>query len=354
MQINPTQLRKDLKARRYPVYMVCGDEPLQHREALDMLRKAMHYYGYQERDVYIADGQFNWQSLLAAANELSLFADKKVIEIHLPTGKPSDQGKALIHYCEHLPADTILFIVAAKIEAATKKSKWYKAVDSVAGIINVWPIEGQRLNQWLHTRLQSKGLNVAKDALQLINERVEGNLLAADQEIEKLSLLYPVEKKQAMLVLSYEQVSEAVFDNARYNLFSLFDCALSGDLKRSSRILYGLKREDQSIILILALFAKEVRMLARMSAVFYSGDKPGNIELAMHGFYIFPKRKMLLARALRTEKTVHWQHLLKQLLLVDKTIKGVQSGDPWAMMQLILATIAGQAFITLEKSYYAS
>ncbi len=345
MQINPAQLRTALKARQLPVYMVSGDEPLQHREAVDILRKATHYYGYKEREVFIADAQFKWNRLLTAANELSLFSEKKLIELYLPTGKASDKGLALIQYCESLPPDIILLIITGKIEAASKKSKWYKAVDAVAGMINVWPIEGQRLNQWLQQRLKIKGLLLQADSLQLINDRVEGNLLAADQEIEKLSLLYPVEKKQAMLSLDYDQVSDAVFDNARYNLFALFDCALKGDLKRSSRMLYGLQREDQSIILILALFAKEVRLLAKMSAILYASGQVTNTDNAMQNFYIYPKRKPLLAQALRAANTVHWQQLLMQLFTADKMAKGALDGDPWGMTQLILANLAGKHYL---------
>ncbi len=349
MQIRPEQLRNDLIKKQYPVYMVCGDEPLQHREAVDMLRKAAHHYGYEERDVYTADAHFDWNLLLVVANELSLFCSKKVIEIHMPAGRPSDKGAALIEYCENLPADIILLIIAGKVEAASKKSKWYKAVDAVAGIVTVWSIEGHQLNQWLQRRLQAKGLSLQADALQLINDRVEGNLLAADQEIEKLSLLFPAPKSGAngkqLLAVDYDQVAEAVFDSARYNLFDLFDCALSGDLKRASRMLYSLQREGQSIILIMALFAKEVRMLAKMSAVLYADGSQQNIEAAMKGVYIFPKRKLLLAQALRTSRPEHWQQLLKQLLLADKMAKGAESGEPWDMMQLILATVAGKTYL---------
>jgi len=264
MQIRADQLRNDLKKRQLPVYMICGEEPLQHKEAVDMLRNAAKYYGYEEREVYHVDASFDWNTLMVSANELSLFASKKLIELHMPTGKPSDRGSTFTQYSEALPEDTILLIVAGKVESATRKSKWYKAIDSIGGIVSVWPIEGSQLNQWLQQRLQSKGLILDSDAVQLINDRVEGNLLAADQEIEKLSLLYPVmsgtsegEKKQATR-LSFEQVSEAVFDSARFNLFDLFDCALSGDLKRASRMLYGLQHEGLSIILIMSLFAKEV------------------------------------------------------------------------------------------------
>jgi len=343
MQIKAEQLRNSLKSRQYPVYLLCGEEPLQHRECIDMLRNAAKFYGYDEREVYTADAKFDWNMLNVAANELSLFSSKRVLEIHLPSGKPSDKGIALIDYCENLPEDIILLIVAGKIESATKKSKWYKAVDKVAGIISVWPIEGSQLNQWLNKRLQSKGLSLQTDSLQLINDRVEGNLLAADQEIEKLSLLFPA--KDLMITLNQDQVAYAVFDNARYNVFDLFDCALSGDLKRASRMLYGLQREGQNIVLIMSLVAKEVRMLAKMTAVMGQNQ---DIQAAMKGFYIFPRRKNLITQALRNSRVEHWQRLLKILLSADKTAKGMEAGDPWGLMQLVLADIANQSYLILE------
>ena len=137
MQIKADQLRNDLKARQFSVYMICGDEPLQHRESVDMLRKAAKYYGHEEREVYTADASFDWNTLSIAANELSLFASRRLIEIHLPSGKPSDKGVALIEYCENLPEDILLLLIAGKIEAPTRKSKWYKALDQVAGIVTV-------------------------------------------------------------------------------------------------------------------------------------------------------------------------------------------------------------------------
>ncbi|MCP3851257.1 MAG: DNA polymerase III subunit delta [Gammaproteobacteria bacterium] len=348
MQIRVDQLRNDLKKRQLPVYMICGEEPLQHKEAVDMLRNAAKYYGYEEREVYHVDASFDWNSLMVSANELSLFASKKLIELHMPTGKPSDRGSVFIQYSEAPPPDTILLIVAGKVESATRKSKWYKALDSIGGVVSVWPIEGPQLNQWLQRRLQSKGLILDSDAVQLINDRVEGNLLAADQEIEKLSLLYPVtasaseaEKIQATR-LTFEQVSDAVFDSARFNLFDLFDCALSGDLKRASRMLYGLQHEGLSIILIMSLFTKETRMLAKMSALMAAGTP---IDTAMKGVYIYPKRKPLISRALHKTQSSLWQALLEQLLDADKMAKGAKAGDPWDEMQLILARVAGKKYL---------
>lgn len=344
MQIKTDQLRNDLKKGLQPVYLLCGEEPLQHRECMDMVRKAASYYGYEEREVYTADVKFDWNTLSIAAKELSLFASKRLIEIHLPTGKPADKGVALIDYCDNLPEDIILFIVSGKIESATRNSKWYKAVDKVARIISVWPIDGQPLNQWLNKRLRTKGLNLQADSLQLINDRVEGNLLAADQEIEKLSLLYPV--KDQMLTLDFEQVSSAVFDNARYNIFDLFDCALSADLKRASRILSALHKEGQPIMLIMTLIVKEVRMLAKMTALM---AEKHDLQAVMKGFYVFPKRKNLITQAIRNSQVEHWQNLLKKLLLADKMTKGMEPGEPWELMQLLLADIANQAYLSVDE-----
>ncbi len=342
MQIKPEQLRTHLKNQLLLVYMVCGDEPLQHRESVDMLRKAAHYYGFTEREVYTAEAGFDWHTLSFAASELSLFAAQRLIELHMPTGRPSDKGESLIEYCQNPPQGVLLLIVAGKVEAATKKSKWYKALDKVAGIVNVWPINGTYLNQWLNQRLRSKGLALQADAIQLIADRVEGNLLAADQEIEKLSLLYPAADQ--MLSLSTEQVVEAVFDSARYNVFDLFDCALSKDLKRALKILAGLRSEGESIILLMTLIAKEVRMLARMTAIRQKQD----LEAAMKPFYLFPKRKSLISQTVRTTEPEYWQGLLEELLELDKMAKGATAGEPWDKLQLILAQIAGQS--VLEKT----
>ncbi len=343
MNIRVEQLRNDLKARQYPIYLVSGDEPLQHQESCDMLRKAAKYYGYEEREVYYADAHFDWQQLNSAANELSLFSTKKVIEIQLTQGKPSDKGVALIEYCEHLPEDVILFLFMAKIEAATKKSKWYKALDSIAGIINVWPIEGSYLNQWLVQRLAKNSLQISPDSIQLLSDRIEGNLLSAAQEIDKLALLYTSSENKTQVSLTDEQVNESVFDNARYNLFDLFDCALSGNLIRASHMLVGLKKEGVALILILTLIAKEVRMLAKMS---YRLRENNNINAAMQGVYIFPKRKSLISQALKKQDMFHWQAILQQLLEIDKMAKGRAEGEPWQSLQNVLSGIAGHSYLS--------
>ena len=343
MQIRADQLRNDLKNRQLPLYMVCGDEPLQHKETVDMLRKAARYYGYKDREVYTAESGFDWDMLENSVNTLSLFASKRLIELHLPTGKPGDKGAtALISFCEQPPQDTILLIMTGKLDASTKKTNWYKALDKSGAIVQVWPLEGNQLNGWLNRRQQAKGLRVTADANQLINDRIEGNLLAADQEIEKLSLLYPVsDVRSSQLTLDRDQVAAAVFDSARYNVFELFDCALSGDIKRAVRMLSGLQHEGTAIMLILALAAKEIRMLAKMSTVTQQLD----VEKALKSQYFYPKRRGLIAKALKNASPRHWQDLLQKLLEADKMAKGMSPGDPWELMQQVLAELAEQPYL---------
>lgn len=350
MQIRAEQLRNDLKNRQLPLYMVCGEEPLQHKEAVDMLRKAAKYYAYEDREVYTVDTGFDWNTLENSANTLSLFASKRLIELHLPTGKPGDKGAgALLAYSENPPDDTILLIVAGKLESSAKKTRWYKALDKSGGIVQVWPIEGNQLNNWLNRRLQAKGLRLQVDAIQLINDRVEGNLLAADQEIEKLSLLYPVSsgrtdgpEHKIKLTLDREQVAEAVFDSARYNVFDLFDSALSGDIKRTARMLTGLHHEGTAIMLILALAAKEVRMLAKMSVI----TQQQGVENALKSQYFYPRRRGLIVNALEHTSPRHWQDVLQKLLEADKMAKGIIAGDPWDLMQQVLAKVANKPYLS--------
>jgi len=190
MQVTTEKLRNHLKEGIRPIYFVYGDEPLQIRDNTDMLRKAAVYYGFEEREVYTADKSFDWHQLHQAASEISLFSSKKLIEIYLPTGKPGDKGsKALIEYCQNIIEDNILLIYTGEIESSVKRSKWFKQLQSSAVIVPVYPLKDQQLHNWIVNRLNQNGLQCDADAIKFLAEFVEGNLLAADQEIIKLSLL---------------------------------------------------------------------------------------------------------------------------------------------------------------------
>ena len=351
MQVTTEHLREHLKSGIQSIYFVYGDEPLQIRDNTDMLRKAAYYYGYEEREVYTADTSFDWQQLHQAASEISLFSSKKLIEIYLPTGKPGDKGsKALIEYCQNIIDDNILLIYTGELESSAKRSKWYKQLQSVGVIVAVYQLKQLQLQHWLTKRLQQNGLQCNNDALKILADFVEGNLLAADQEIIKLALLYnartnktePVEtkvnKQSTLQILSAQQILDAVHDNSRYKGFDLFDTTLKGHSSQVLAMLKTFEQDGTAIVWLLFIIAKELRMLATIAAY----QQQMQLSLAMNKVYIFAHRKQIIERVLRYPGKIDWNDYLLQLAEVDKQIKGVSNGNPWMTLSTILLGISKQ------------
>ena len=266
MKIFPDKLEATLKKGLLPIYFFSGDEPLQLGEAADAVRRHAREQGYTEREVMHVDKGFDWNELLMASNSMSLFAEKRVIDLRLPSGKPGkDGGAALVEYAGRPPEDTVLLISSGKVDKRSQSAKWYTALDKVGATLQVWPVETADMPRWLDQRLRSRGLQTEKDAVRVIADRVEGNLLAAAQEVDKLVLL------NGTGALSLEQVESAVADSARFDVFGLVDAALEGDAPRLTRMLDGLRGEGVEPILVLWALARELRSLADMAAQNESG-----------------------------------------------------------------------------------
>lgn len=346
MRVRAEQLRNHLKQGIQSIYFVYGDEPLQVRESTDMIRKAARYYEYEEREVYVADNQFDWQELQYAASEMSLFASKKLIDLHLPTGKPGDKGaQALLQYLENIPEDVILLIHCGKLETALTRTKWFKALDKNAVLVQVWPLKDNQLKQWLVNRLYQQGLQLQSDALQFLFEQVEGNLLSADQEIIKLALLYiekqaVAEKSNHPLVLDLQQVAHSVSDSSIYNSFDLFDTALKGDTLRVIKMLDTFAAEGQAIAFLLWMITKELRLLASLSNL---ADQIGVPE-ALAKTYIFQQRKPLLGKVLNKTlpqpQVSYWQQYILTAAQIDFLVKGVEKGEPWTELKQLMISIS--------------
>ena len=324
MKIYLDKLAEHLKKNKdklSPVYLISGDEPLQLNEACDLIRKNTRQHDYTEREVFHVDAKFDWQALITSANTLSLFSDKRLLELRIPSGKPGAEGsKALIQYIEHLPEDTILLIISGKIDPQSQKSKWYTQLDKIGLTCQVWPVDSNNMPNWIAQRMKANGLNPTAEAVSLLAERVEGNLLAAHQEIQKLSLLF--NKKD----IDVDDVLSAVANNARYTVFELADSSLAGDIKRSSRILYGLRAEGQEPILVLWALTREIRNLCQMSADCANGH---NIDSVLQKHRVWDKRKALFRQCLQSQKAPRWQNLLLKAGSIDKIIKGAETGNSW-------------------------
>lgn len=345
MRLNPEQLSSHLRNTLLPVYLVAGDEPLQIMEVMDTLRAAARGRGYAVREVLDVDRSFDWASLYNAANSMSLFAEKRILELRLPSGAPgADGGQALVEYAERPADDAVLLIQSGKIDSRSQSAKWFKALDTIGATMLVWPIKPAALPQWLQRRLSQRGLELDRDALALLASRVEGNLLSAVQEVEKLVLLHGGQSN-APVKLGLRQVADAVADSARYSVYDLVDAAVLGETVRGLRILQGLREEGVATTLVLWALANEIRNLARFSTRIAAGEAPQRVLSE-----VWDSRKPLVSAALKRLPPPIWGILLRRCLRADQTIKGVRIGREWDELQQICLGLSGSHLFKEPKS----
>lgn len=338
MKLAPAQLGKHLQGALAPVYAVSGDEPLLCQEAADAIRNACRQQGFGERQVFNAEANFDWGSLLQAGASLSLFAEKRLLELRLPSGKPGDKGAAaLLEYLGRPPEDTVLLLSLPKLDGSTQKSKWAKALieGSAAQFIQIWPVDAHQLPQWIRQRLAQAGLSASPDAVDIIAARVEGNLLAAAQEVEKLKLLAEGSQVNA------ETVQASVADSARFDVFGLIDAALNGESAHALRMLEGLRGEGVETPVILWALARELRLLANLAHQHGQGI-PLEKAFASARPPVWDKRRPLLSKALQRHSGKRWGQLLQQAQQIDAQIKGQAPGDPWTTLAQLTLQLAGQ------------
>lgn len=337
MKIKPEQLDKHLLQTLAPIYLVGGDEPLQIQEACDAIRSSARQRGYTEREVKTVERGFAWQEVMQEAGSMSLFGDKKIIELRMPTGKPGDEGgKVLREYAARPAEDTLLMVICGKLDAASLRTKWAQELEKAGVLIQVWPIEAGRLHDWIQARMKTQGLQASRDAVSLLVERVEGNLLAAVQEIEKLLLSHGPGRIDA------EAVAEAVSDSARYSIYTLVDTALTGKAEKTSRIINGLRGEGVESILVLWAISREVRSLSSMAAEVRKGVP---IESVLTQQRVWERRKPLVREALQRHSLGRWYAFLQHCAKIDRIIKGAEVGKPWDELLQLGLSITGTAVL---------
>lgn len=333
MQLRVEALDGHLAKPLAPLYVITSDEHLLALEAADKIRRAARSQGYSEREVLTVERSFKWGELLAANQALSLFGDKKLIELRIPTGKPGkDGGAALQSYAKDLSPDNLTLITLPKLDWATQKAAWVASLQQAAVFIEIAPVERAQLPNWIGQRLAAQGQSADRAGVDFIAERVEGNLLAAHQEIQKLGLLHPPGK------LAYAQVQDAVLNVARYDVFKLSEAMLAGDPARLVRMLEGLKGEGEALPLVLWAVAEEIRTLLKLKAGMAQGRPLGAL---LKEYRIWGPRERLMEPALRRVSLAALETALQQAAQVDKMIKGLRAkqyaGDAWdAMLQLAL------------------
>jgi len=332
MKVYPDKLDQQLARGTAPIYFVHGDEPLQRDEVGDRLRRHAREQGFEERVVIVADSDDDWGRLREAGASLSLFAERRLIELRLPTGRPGRAGgDALKRWAEDPPPDVLLLVSSAKLDRGGASSAWFKAVEAAGVTIAVWPVEAARLPDWLGARLARHALQATPEAVALIAERVEGNLLAAAQEVERLSLLYPAG------VLDADAVLDAVADSARYAISDLVPAVLGGDAARALRILRALAATNESPVLVLWALNQEVRAGARAAEAQAAG---AGLDAALKGAGVWASRQPVLKRALARHDAAAWLGFVRESARLDRTIKGQEEGDVWGGFEALCAAIA--------------
>jgi DNA polymerase-3 subunit delta len=321
MRIRPDQIDAALKKGLSPVYFLTGDEPLQLGEIADAVRTTARKAGYDNREVLAVDATFSWSALSEAAGSLSIFADKKIIDLRIPTGTPGlDGAKVLIAYCERPPEDTLLLITAAKLTSASLKTRWFQALDKTGCVIQVWPLDGQDLLNWLQKRMLARGLQAETEGIKILASRIEGNLLAAAQETEKLYVLYGAGN------LSRQQIFDVVADSSRFDVFKLMDSMLAARAGRILKILSGLKAEGVAAPVVLWALTREARLLIKMKRALASGQ---NRAAVFKSNQIWDKRQQLVSDALHRLSEIDLNNILTLSAKADRQIKGQQQGEPW-------------------------
>ncbi len=321
-----------------PVYMLAGEEPLRQQEAADALRQRARELGYSEREVLDVEANFDWNRLAASASNLSLFATQRLMELRLPSGRPGVEGaKAITAWCQSPPPDTVLLITAGAW-SSKHEGAWTRALEKVGVLLPVWPLRGGELSDWIGKRMRDKGLAPDRDAVLELALRMEGNLLAAAQEIDKLALL------TGDAPLDAERLRSLVADQARFNVFDLSDAALAGDGPRALRIVAGLRAEGDAVPALVPWLANQLTMMARLSAEVANGKPP---HAAMQAERVFGPRQAAVQNALKRGPARFWQRCLADLGRVERLGKGrsadgtrVSEHEPWIELERLLARVA--------------
>lgn len=333
MKVYPDKLAAHLKKSTESVYIVSGDEPLLVQEISDQIRQALKTKGFLQRDLFQVEASFDWQDVLFSANSMSLFAEQKILELRIPNGKPGDKGsKALIEYMQEPPEDTVMLLILPRLDQAAQRSKWFKALDAKAAFIQVWPIEKKDLPRWINQRLQASGLKADRGAIQVLIDRLEGNLLAAAQEVERLKLLSSDGNVDAKLVMT------SVADNTRFDVFGLIDTAVGQDARQTLRMLQGLRNEGAEPLYVNSMFAREVRNLLQITEALDAGQATAAVYKK---FRVWDKRKPMVGRCLKERSRKDLFNCLSNAAKTDARVKGLATGDPWTSLESGFLTLAG-------------
>ncbi len=332
MKIQGNQLSSHLLKSLAPCYLITGDEHLLVAEALDSVREAARGKGFTSRELHVATSGFDWSALTASTGNLSLFAEQRIVELRLPTGKPGKIGaQAIVDLVEQSGPDLLFIVTGPKLDRSSSAAKWAKTIDKKGVSLPIWPIGVRELPGWIANRMRNAGLQPDRDAVAIIADRVEGNLLAAQQEIEKLRLILGEGK------VSAAAVSDAVANNSRFDVYKLADAALAGDARRSVRILGGLRAEGVEPVIVMWALTRELRTLATLDDVVRQG---GDLGSAMQKSGVWRNRQGLVRHCIGRHQHGDFHKMLKASGRADAAAKGQRAGNPWQLATDVVVSLA--------------
>ena len=335
MNISLENLNDALKKKLHNHYLLSGDEPLLIQESLDLIRSAATKVGFNSKEIYNYYNQkesCDWNEILRSQNTLSLFSEKKILEIRLHSLRLGRSGSSSILDVLNNSNDDVLIIISCpKLDKTANSSKWIKRIKEIGGIIQVWPIKGNQLSLWLKNKFREKNLTITQEAIDLLIDRVDGNLLAASQAVEKIYLSYQGKD------INEKIIDAAISDDSRYNVFQLIDIALQGKLQLCLKILSKLKNEGTDAVPIIALLIKEIRILATISGYIDEGlSKTGALTKAINTRLIWQSRKDVVNTCLHRHNTEGFYDMLKSCINADSVAKGQKKGEVWQLISNIL------------------
>lgn len=328
MAVNADQLPTLLSRSLEPVYLVAGDEALLVQECRDQIIEAARKRGYLERDVYQVEGKFDWNSIAADSAAPSLFSAQKIIDIRLPAGKPGKEGAKVLGNMANSPdPDHLLLVSCGQWSAALRKTKWAGTLAKHGVLVEIWPVKPNQLPNWIRNRMLKVGLDPDPDAVLLLSDLVEGNLLAAQQEIDKLLLLDQGSTVTAQLI------RRSVANSARFNSFRLVECSLQGRLDECLRVASGLHRMNTPIQIVVGALYRELSLAGTVRAAIHSGENESSV---FRKFNVWSTRQGPMKAAIKRLSADNLDDTFRSLALIDRQSKGRAAGDPWQTLDRLL------------------
>ena len=338
MKIKPEQLASVLRSEDKSLYWITGDEPLLVEESASLAYKRFKEANFTEREIFDVERGFKWEQFNHAVNNLSLFSERKIFDVRLQNSKlDQDAKEAIKTFLKVNSADLILLIRSPKLESTQLNSKWFKEIISQIVIVQIWPVGRENLSSWLSQRLIKEGINPDIEALRLLTDKVEGNLLAAIQEIEKLKLL--ANKRGQTINLDANTAMQVIADSSRYNAYNLIDSALLGDSVRSLKILTSLKADGTYPLIILGAITRELRILLPLVKEKDMGKTIGGI---IESNRVWFNRKKAVGSLLQRCTTQHLWKMLVRSQKIDQAIKGASSSNPWDELNFLILELCGK------------